>query len=335
MKKSPLLFIICILAACSDRNSMENYSLLTNLGDMEQTVFVPALESPVGANENVIYTPTLLFAWDEVRKVTGQPIEYTADSLSDFDVLNTSTSFLEALDKGEYKTTVEVEEDKIATSASFKKSLFFGTEFQKAEKPLLFGDSQVRAFGMYDYQEDVAKNISMLHYRSDSLFVISLRPKEEGHEIILAKGIDSIQSLSDAYSQINLLIKTGRQDTVNIWKHFITSMDKLSIPVISFNLETNYGNIEGQNFKVVVQEYNVVTARQTTKFVLNESGAAVESYASVEVKSVSAVLSFEEQKPKNLVFDKPFIIIMKHRNRTNPYFVARIANEELLVKEVN
>lgn len=329
MRKLSFIFLICILTACSDRNSMENYSSLTNLNDLQQTAFVPALESYIDDDKNIIYTPTLLFAWDEVRKLTGQPIEYSADSLSDFDVLNTSTSFWEALDKGEYETTAEVNERQIVASAYFKKFLFFEPVFQK-EEPLKFNGIDVQAFGMSRYGESLAKNINVLHYRNDSLFVLSLTPKEEGHQIILAKGIDSIQSLSDALYRINQLIDEGGKGKADE----ITEGDILRIPAIKFDLETNYRNLEGQNFKAVGQDYKIITVKQHTQFDLNESGARVESEAMIAVASAKDSI-MDLPKPKNLIFDKPFIIIMKHRDRKNPYFVARIANDELLVKEVN
>lgn len=171
MKKLSFILLICTLAACSDRNSMENYSPLTNLNDLQQTAFVPALESYIDDDKNIIYTPTLLFAWDEVRKLTGQPIEYDAPLMSDFYVLNNSSSFREALDEGEYKTTAEVKGGQIVASAYFKKYLFFEPVFQK-EEPLKFNGTDVQAFGMSRYGESLAKNINVLHYRSDSLFCV-------------------------------------------------------------------------------------------------------------------------------------------------------------------
>ena len=70
---------------------------------------------------------------------------------------------------------------------------------------------------------------------------------------------------------------------------------------------------------------------QRTAFVLNEKGAEVESETIMAVTdSTSAVM--ERPQPKNLIFDKPFLILLKRTDSKNPYFAMFVANNELMEK---
>ena len=42
---------------------------------------------------------------------------------------------------------------------------------------------------------------------------------------------------------------------------------------------------------------------------------------------------YEKPKPKKLVFDKPFLILLKRTNAKNPYFGLWTTNTELMTKE--
>jgi len=39
-----------------------------------------------------------------------------------------------------------------------------------------------------------------------------------------------------------------------------------------------------------------------------------------------------EIKPRNFIFDKPYYIILKHKNQEHPYFVMKVNNAELMEK---
>ncbi len=78
---------------------------------------------------------------------------------------------------------------------------------------------------------------------------------------------------------LNALIDLGKKEQKNtdiIWKYIITGDDMFSIPVIKFNVETNYKKIEGQSFTSNITKYSVDIAYQRTGFILDENGAVVE-----------------------------------------------------------
>jgi serine protease inhibitor len=51
------------------------------------------------------------------------------------------------------------------------------------------------------------------------------------------------------------------------------------------------------------------------------------------METLSMALAEENiQKPKKLIFDKPFIILMRNIKKSNPYFVMKVDNTELMIK---
>jgi hypothetical protein len=317
--------ILSILSFNSCKTDVEDKPILICIDSLKQTEFVLALEKPINDTDNIIYTPTILFAWDEIRQLTGAT--FYKDSLySDFDLLNKSMLFRNSMNKEEYKTETEINGAFITSKAFFEKSLSFEPKFQKSEIPIRFNGMKAKAFGMYEYDEEIARNIKLLYYQSDDRFILSLMPKDKSQQIIMAKGMDSIKSLYEGIEMVKSLSGTNTQ-------YDITPIDYVLIPVVSFNLDKFYKELEGKRFftdENKAEGFTLLSTYQRTMFVLNETGAKVESEAEIKVKadSISAI----QPKPKRLVFDQPFLIIMKHIEKENPYFVAIIANTELLTK---
>jgi serine protease inhibitor len=67
--------------------------------------------------------------------------------------------------------------------------------------------------------------------------------------------------------------------------------------------------------------------RQLVQFKFNEEGAKLKSEAVAVTKS--AILVGHESP--QLIFDKPFLILMERKGAANPYFALWVDNPELLV----
>ena len=89
----------------------------------------------------------------------------------------------------------------------------------------------------------------------------------------------------------------------------------------------------GNVFEANTKTYEILKAWQRTAFKLDEAGAEVKSEA--EVVCVLGIEQEEETKPtpKKMIFDKPFFVMLRRADATNPYFCLYVANPELLVKE--
>jgi len=48
---------------------------------------------------------------------------------------------------------------------------------------------------------------------------------------------------------------------------------------------------------------------------------------------VEEIEEIEKPKPKKMIFDKPFLILLKRKDAKNPYFGLWNTNTELMIKE--
>ncbi len=105
------------------------------------------------------------------------------------------------------------------------------------------------------------------------------------------------------------------------------------IPKFNFNIETNYSKLEGAYFNANNRIFQVEYAKQRTAFLLDESGAEIESEAEIEVTSEAIEEELEKPKPKKMIFNIPFLILLKRTDAKNPYFGLWTTNSELMMKE--
>jgi hypothetical protein len=334
-----ILTVSITLASCkfSNRKSEPVWSDLpevTSLDNLKQTDFVTTLENPISVNKNIIYAPAFLYAWNKIKEELKFPIIADNTNSPDFKLLNQSISYQKSLTETEYSATAEVFDRAIIARAFFNKTLPFETHLQISDDPILFNKTKVSAFGMYYYNEDAIKFTKILYYKDDNNFILKLSPKDKQHEIILVKGVENYQTLKDAIKLTNDLIDEGKQEQINTklsWKYEIVDEDIFSIPAIQFNIATHYKNLEGQSFSTKDnKKYSFNEAYQRTGFILNENGAIVESVGVAALDTVSVPL---KTHPKKMIFDKQFLIIIKRTGKTNPYFVMKVANTELLTKK--
>lgn len=334
--QAALIFTLFFLTSC--KNSQEDkwteLPQVININKLKQTEIVPALESPIKGNKNVVYATAFLYAWDKVKQELEAPIALTNKNSNEFRLINQSTSYKNTLKDEEYSAEVETVDDVIIARAFFNKTLPFSSKLQKIDKPILFNNTNVSAFGIQSYDLAASQFAEILYYKDDDNFVLKLTPKDNEHQILLAKGIDKVANLSAAVEQMNKLIAIGNKErTLHkvSSKYYLNDIDIFSIPTIKFNIETNYTDIQGQTFTTNGKSHHVEEAYQRTGFILNENGAVVESEAYTTADSMTA----EPIKvlPKKMVFDKPFFVIIKRTNSDNPYFVMYVQNTELLTKE--
>jgi hypothetical protein len=308
---------------------------VTSLETLKQTDFVTTLENPISENKNIIYAPAFLYAWDKIKEELKLPIVLNDKNSADLNLLNKSISHQNSLTDKEYSATAEIVDGVIIARAFFNKTLPFETKLEVLVDPIIFGATKVSAFGMYYYNEDAIKFTQILYYKDDNNFILKLAPKDKQHEIILVKGVDKYQTLTEAIKITNDLVAQGKQEQTDkklLWKYQIEHEDKFAIPSIKFNIATHYKNIQGQTFLTSDnKKHSVEEAYQRTGFILNENGAVVESEAVAALDSASTEPIITH--PKKMIFDRPFLIIIKRADKTNPYFVMKVANAELLTRK--
>ena len=177
---------------------------------------------------------------------------------------------------------------------------------------------------------------TILYYLDEDHFAIKLFPADTSSEIILAKGIDLSGTFYDLLTNTNKWIAIANKEKTikdKAWRYMFGDKDYLSIPAMRFNIGTNYSTLEGQSFTAGSKPHGIVKAYQQTAFIFDEYGAIIESMAVVSVDSAGPPARIETPTPKKIIFDKPFVIFIKKKDITNPYFAMKVMNSELMEKK--
>jgi hypothetical protein len=112
--------------------------------------------------------------------------------------------------------------------------------------------------------------------------------------------------------------------------------DELSVPKLNFDLRRDFHELEGfvltPSPKSKIKSPLVIAkAEQLVRFQLNEKGAVLKSEASIMV----ATMALNPQSRHELIFDKPFLILLKQADSPQPYFALWVGNSTLLVSTKN
>lgn len=334
MKRQTAIVLTLTLTALLSCRNDRSFSEVKKLSEFKNTQFIPTLEHKISKDKNSVYCATLLFAWDEIRKQIDAPLTIS-DDYPDLKLLNQSTSFEEVLKEDEYKANGKVNRHLITARAEFNKSLPFELQLQSFNNKLTFNGQKVASFGVNSHDRyEQLKIVTIIYYQNDNNFIIKLLPKDKEHEIILFKTDQSFNSIAEMANEIKRLTEIGMAEKKNQktnWKYFYSEEDLVAIPKFNFNIETDYNSLEGNRFTTSDQLFKIERAWQRTAFILDESGAEMESEAEMEVAVEE--IEYEKPKPKKMLFDKPFLILLKRTDSKNPYFGLWTANTELMTKE--
>jgi len=316
-------------------NSWSDLPEVVDIDSLKATDFVPTLDHPINPAHNTVYAVAMQYAWDTLSRLLPGGLADNNQYSNDLNLLRRATGFQAALMPDEYSIRTEIDGAEIIAEAFFNKTLPFPSKMETADSALVFSGQKVKAFGMYNPDPAIRAFCQMGYYESDQAFLLKIFPKEDAHEIWLLMCRDSLPTLGAAVQKAIEWIKTGETEAgtaAHQWKYQFHSEDLISLPETKFNIAAHYKGLEGQVLYLKEGQRTIVTAYQRTGFILNETGAVAESHAVMAVDSAISPVQMEVPPPKKLVFNQPFYIILKRKAAIHPYFVMRVANAELLVK---
>jgi hypothetical protein len=309
-----------------------------SIDSLKETDFVFALEQKVSTSKNSIYAPTVLLAWDGLKKAYHTSTFFPVKQDKLFRLLNDTKSHLGALDSNEYTLDIEKTGDGVKVRTFFGKSLPFEFDMQTFTD-FAFKKDSVKSFG-FDYQDwELLKNIQIVYYKNDEEFILKLSPQDKSNEIILVKGDRSSQTFKEALSFYKNKSEQGKADQTNErtkWKTAFMHGDVMRIPNLQFHIEKLYTELMGKKYKDDDNfEHTLILLEQRNAFMLNESGAKMESeaialdtVAAISADTIAPVLP----QPKTLFFNEDFYVFVKKTNAESPYFAIKISNAELMEK---
>jgi hypothetical protein len=308
----PFMLTILLAGTFTQCKTEPVFPKLKNVSGLTKTDFTPTLESTFDTEKNAIYGATISFAWHEIRNAIGGTLhDFTSKQL---EVINQGDSYANVLLEDEYETSVRIDGDEISATAYFRKSLPFEEPLTKFETPLFFMESPVESFGFWGSSSNAGIN----YYTDENNFSISLFPENDAHEIILIMHQGKTVSMKEYFD----LYAANKNNETSL-----NTDDKVEIPYIAFNLQKNYTEIIDSKFHSDKNIFTMKEVNQTNAFVLNEKGAEVESFAEMATEASEEI---NAPAPKMMIFNQPFVVLLKRKEASHPYFGVYIANPELL-----
>lgn len=315
-------------------DTLSTFPKVEDITTYKETTVIPTLEHALLSNKNAIYSASFLYAWEafmgEIKKEKMSSLSsISASAPYDLVLVNKSKSYLKTLENKEYTTEIINNEGKIFVKASFEKSLPFEIKLKRMDNVLIFKGIKVAAFGLLGEDLEMHKIVKILYYKDDNNFIISLLPKDEKHQIILYKSSAVYPTMMAATQDLNQKIALGEKERLvqnTAWRYYIEEKDEIIIPRMKFNIKNIYTTIS--DFTPEDDSYY-----QRTAFILDENGAKIESEAVIQYAKDEDAVAVEKPKPKKMIFDKPFLLLLKRVDNVNPYFGLWTTNTELMQKE--
>ena len=322
--------------------------------ECKDTIFSPILETDIIDKKNMVYCMSFQSAWNKLIKIINGKIEYLKPNRVG-EILNKNSELPEPVSENylfvkagkwdeQFVAGVKKESSKFlghdlnmqinnppvgtipdgnfAAFALLKKELRFKNIFNNnLEKGMTFIDKYVISFG--EKGKMINRSAEIIDYRNDDDFIIRVFSSTEEDDIILAK-VEKEKTLLDITSSV---LKRWKSSNNNSFK----DLDVLEMPFISLNKEVEFAELIApiENVLVDGNPSRVAEARQKTIFGLSETGIILESASFVGIVT-EGIGPEENEKPRYLVFNKPFLILLKEKKFDMPYFVMWVGNSELM-----
>ena len=328
---------------------------------LKDTHLVAHPATALDPHTNVIWCGTLQLCWNKAINLVGEKLHFTTSSpVADF--LNQEDFTAADLDPSSYvaiadfeKNHVEDEiraalqktfhgdaspelipptppnpgpDDFVAYSYLFK-NLAFAHVFSD-QVTLDFPDQPVECFGFDgDHRvEDARSQVTICDYQSDDNFVIRIATKSPNDELILAK-VQPGATLAETIS--NVLQRVAHGSPANL-----TDRDSLAVPKLNFDLRRDFPELEGLVLaptpaaKIHAPIPLVISkAEQLVRFQLNEKGAILKSEAVIMMPAGAMAPQFEPPSHQ-LIFNAPFLLLLRQTSAPQPYLALWIGNMTLL-----
>ena len=357
-----LAVMVCGAPSCQMDYDFTGKGLLTaSASQLKTTAVTPHLQTPIARGTNVLWCGTFQLAWNEVCNLIGEDVHFVEDppmvaflnkkAFTAADLDDESYVALAGFVRSGIRTKIQAElqrkfkgrakprhlpdmgltprpQDIIAYAYLFK-HLEFATPFEKLGEPLHFQGTKLPAFGMgskYKREHrEMCSQVSVLDYRSPDDFIIELKTKAASDRLILAK-VTPGGTLGETIAHVISRCEKAAPAEA-------TDGDILKVPKLNFDLTRSYHEILGRLLVAknpdVAKDLRLLRVDQYIRFQMDEKGVRLKSEA---VMQFGCSAGPPAPRPQHImIFDKPFLIMLKRAAGKSPYFALWVANVELLV----
>ncbi|MEJ0000438.1 MAG: hypothetical protein WDO13_15525 [Verrucomicrobiota bacterium] len=337
-----------------------------DISDLKDTRLMPHPDAPLPAHDNVVWCGTLQLAWNEAIRLVGEPLQFIHQPPV-VDLLNRQDFTRDDLDAGSYVAIADFErnnvEDEIRAAlektfggaaspelipakpahpgpydftayAYLYKNLAFEQPFLDG-KPLDFAGTKVKTFGFTaqgsPLRDTLAGQVSICDYRSDDDFVIKLKTQLTGDELILAK-IPPASTKAPPGPSLAVIMNEVLTRAGSTHAESPGPRDTLAVPKLNFDLRGHFPELEHLVLKpgphAKVHDLETSNVEQLVRFQLSERGAVLKSEGTIQMVGTALILN--PPPVHRLVFDKPFLILMKRKDAPRAYLALWVGNASLL-----
>ena len=332
--------------------------------DLKETVIVPTLDAPIPAGKNVIWCASLVSAWKKIEAdITSAPLVlegnppiadylnkaidprpdippsslYVAAGWNQDGILQTIASDLKKQFPGKTPPSFPgITPEAFVAYCYLEARIAFDLPYFQNNRPLAFTDrtgrkTEVSSFGIRP--QDRSEN-GKIHRQPHVLYtareedddrpvqwIMDLDRGSQPHQVILAV-IEPNSTLAETVADAEKKIADYPPDTRR--EGALGSNDTLLVPDIVWNIAHHFTELEGRVFQnAPLRKQLIEIVEQDTAFSLNRNGVELRSEVKLEAK---------KSVPTDYVFDRPFLLYLKKRGATQPYFAMWVENAELLAK---
>jgi hypothetical protein len=367
--RNSVLIVFCAMLICGfefgfggshDSFFSKKHLLTAEADELNSTVVSAHLEVPVNSGKNIVWCSTFQLAWNKVCDLIGEDVHFEQDppmvkilnkrqaKESDIDamsyvarvghirdgILKDIKSELERKFKGAARpklipSGVGMRPQDIVTYSYLFKNLEFPVKFERLKRPVVFDKSEVSCFGIGNKSMgahiQMFKQVSILDYKDRDDFIIELKTKSPIDQFILVK-TNSTGTLKTCVDQAIKRMSSGTPSKMQYG-------DILKIPKMNYDIHRQYDELMGKKLKVVnpniAKDLIVLSAEQSIRFQMDEEGVKLKSESKT---TFGCSKSAPEPQPQHImIFDKPFLVLLKNSNANTPYFAMWVSNPELLV----
>lgn len=330
--------IVCFLIstwlmACQAPTNQIAYDETLDNGNL---YFAPTMQQKLPTDENAVYAVSFPLAWQTVRKELKMSGPVNSES-AELRMLDGSKTIEKALNDDDYELEIERKGRRLHVKTRQEVHLTFVPSFESYPNGLVFDGIPVHTFGTRGFQNiDYINRIDIAAYRDDDRFILRLIPMEQEHELYLFKADSTYATFEQMHADLLTFCRNADAGKsaggTGSWRYELTDMDEVNIPKVNFDNHHQFQQFLDAIFFVKRKEYIIADAIQQIAFGLNEHGVSMKTEADI-ITHDGAYPPEDPPIPKQLVFDKPFYMVMKKAEMESPYFALYIANAALLEKE--
>lgn len=318
------------------------------------TVVVPTLDTPIPEGKSALWCASFQMAWERLQKdVTKGPVrlaggEEVARRLNDapsvLDTVNEEDvyavgGFVRDGIVARIKREMEGRFPGVAVGelpefpngavayAYLQAAVKFTHPFLENERTLSFvapdgSEKAVKSFGLpeeINRPKAAEEQVEILHATRNKLyrietFVLDLSKRTSPYQVLVAK-LPRQPTLGATLADVEKRIATPSDKEL---VQPIRFLDSVAIPHLRFRLTHRFKELEGK----AMPDQGMVLERaiQRIDFRLDTTGAQVSSESVIMPKS----------DPRSFNADRPFLVLLRKRGSTQPFFVLWVDNAELL-----